>query len=907
MSLVAACTADHGAEDLGELTSIAPAELRVLGPGSVDTDGRHTCAIFEGGFVKCWGDNAYGQLGLGDTLDRGVSAATTYDDLPFVNLGTGRTAKAIATGSDHTCALLDDDTVKCWGYNSSGQLGLELESYLNIGDQPYEMGDNLPTVDLGTNGLGAPHTAKAIFAGHNATCALLEDDALKCWGSNNYGKLGLGRGLPYWTTVGSRSSEMGDDLPAVDLGTGLFATRVAIANDHMCALLNTGEVKCWGDNEDGNLGLMSGDPGSPAHTTDRGDAPGEMGDDLPVVYLGLDRTAKAITAGYNHTCVILDTDEVKCWGGNEAGELGLGDTNERGNDANEMSTLATVDLGLSLTGDHTAKAIAAGGNHTCVVLDDDRIKCWGSNSSGELGYEDWNQRGHTAASMGDGLPYVDVGTDIDSEDPLIPLSIVAGGDHTCVIDSGKRWIKCWGSDHDGRLGVGIPTDDGRRGDDSGEMGNALPYTPAGSQTAQGLSVGRNHACAHLTTGGVKCWGYNASGQLGLEDNVSRGDQPYEMGVYLSNTLIGDVTSVMAGSHFSCALKLLPSSSQTGITCWGANYVGSLGTGNAATLGDNAGEMASLDFIHLGAERTVTSASVGNGHACAVLDDGSVKCWGFNGSGQLGLGDKDNRGDGSGEMGDALDAIDLGPDRTAKAVSAGGGHTCALLDDDTVKCWGENNHGQLGLGDESDRGDALGEMGASLPTVPLGDGRTAKAISAGYDHTCALLDNNAVKCWGKNGYGQLGLGHTNDMGDGPNDMSMLPTVHLGPGRTAKAVSAGEDHTCALLDDDTIKCWGRNDRGQLGLHDTSPRGIGTGQMGSLLPRVDLGFGRTARAVVTSVTSPVTCALLDTNQIKCWGENLSGGLGSPGCGGATPHCGDDHFEMGDSLKVVDLGFED
>ena len=180
----------------------------------------------------------------------------------------------------------------------------------------------------------------------------------------------------------------------------------------------------------------------------------------------------------------------------------------------------------------------------------------------------------------------------------------------------------------------------------------------------------------------------------------------------------------------------------------------------------------------------------------MLDDDSVKCWGNNGDGRLGLGHTLDRGDGPGEMGDALPAVDLGTGRTAKMISIGGVHTCALLDDDSVKCWGWNNDGQLGLGHTSNRGDGPGEMGDDLDAVDLGTGRTAKMISAGDVHTCALLDDDSVKCWGDGSYGQLGLGDWSKRGDGPGEMGDdLDAVDLGTGRTAKMISVGSaSHVC-----------------------------------------------------------------------------------------------------------------
>ena len=131
------------------------------------------------------------------------------------------------------------------------------------------------------------------------------------------------------------------------------------------------------------------------------------------------------------------------------------------------------------------------------------------------------------------------------------------------------------------------------------------------------------------------------------------------------------------------------------------------------------------------------------------------------------------------------------------------------------------------------------MGDDLPPIDLGTGRTATAISTGSAHTCALLDDSTVKCWGHNTYGQLGQGSTTWLGDGPGEMGDdLPPIDLGTGRTAAAISAGDVHSSALLDDSTVKCWGHNDLGQLGQGSTTWLGDGPGEMGDDLPAVDLG---------------------------------------------------------------------
>ncbi|WP_437274434.1 hypothetical protein WME90_24615 [Sorangium sp. So ce375] len=423
------------------------------------------------------------------------------------------------------------------------------------------------------------------------------------------------------------------------------------------------------------------------------------------------------------------------------------------------------------------------------------------------------------------------------------------------------------------------------------------------QGAQALAVGKIHACAVLATGGLKCWGHNGFGQLGLGDAASRGDSAGEMGASLPLSFGANITAVTAGSQHTCALELDPSSSQPGLKCWGRNTSGELGLGDVASRGDEPGEMANLGFIDLGAGRSVKTASAGWSYTCAILDNDQVKCWGYNGAGQLGLGDASLRGDGPGEMGDNLPVVNLGTGRTAKAIATGTFHTCAILDNDQVKCWGSNGTGALGLGDTAEWGDGPGEMGDDLPVVDLGTGRTAKAIATGSFHTCAVLDNDQVKCWGNNTTGELGLGDTAARGKAPGEMGDdLPAVDLGTDRTAKTIAAGGRHTCALLDNDQVKCWGFNFTGELGIGDTFYRGDGPGEMADLLPTVNLGTGRTVKAV--SAGQYATCALLDTDEIKCWGDNGSGRLGSPGCSSPAGPCGDEPGEIGDALPVVDLG---
>jgi len=435
----------------------------------------------------------------------------------------------------------------------------------------------------------------------------------------------------------------------------------------------------------------------------RGDELNEMGDDLPVVHLGSSPVV-SLASRDDHTCAILSNGQVKCWGTNNLGQLGLGDTVRRGDQAGEMGgSLPAVNLGTG----RTATALAGGNEHTCALLDNAQVKCWGENTSGKLGL------GHTN-HMGDG---------------------------------------------------------------SGEMGDALSTVALGTgRTVQAVGSGNDHNCALLDNGQVKCWGQNTSGQLGLGDTVSRGDGPGELGDALGAVPLGsNAMAIAVGGAFSCALLTNGS-----VKCWGMNDYGQLGQGDVAARGDTAGEVAALQPINLGTSLTAIAIAAGSIHACAQLNTNEIKCWGGNQNGQLGLGHADNMGNAAGEMGNALPVVYLGSGVAVASVHGGRRHTCARLSNNTLKCWGLNASGQLGLGNTANRGDQANEMGDFLAAVSLGSGAHATNLALGFDHTCAVLNNGQTKCWGQNELGQLGLGNTLYMGNQAGEMGdALAAVDLGP--------------------------------------------------------------------------------------------------------------------------------
>ncbi len=358
---------------------------------SITTGRAHACAILDNDLLKCWGYNIFGQLGLGHTNDVGSQADDMGDSLPYVNLGTGRTVKQVAAGPFHTCAILDNDRIKCWGAGQNGRLGYGSTDI--VGDGPSEMGDDLPYVDLGTG-----QTAKAILAGASHNCAHLDNDTLKCWGKNDLGQLGRGDSTP---AIGDEPGEMGNALAPVQLGTGLSIKSVGgtSSDGHVnCVILDNGTLKCFGINNAGELGV------NPNDVTSFGLDSGDMGDNLPAVNLGSGRTAIATESNNNRTCAVLDDGTVKCWGYNYYGALGQGDTSDTAPEYRIGDELDPVQVGSG----RSVVSMAVGGYFTCVVLDNNAVKCWGSNTYGMLGLGDTADRGDEPGEMGDNLPSVNL-------------------------------------------------------------------------------------------------------------------------------------------------------------------------------------------------------------------------------------------------------------------------------------------------------------------------------------------------------------------------------------------------------------------------------------------------------------------------------------------------------------------
>lgn len=435
------------------------------------------------------------------------------------------------------------------------------------------------------------------------------------------------------------------------------------------------------------------------------------------------------------------------------------------------------------------------------------------------------------------------------------LSLHAGEGHTCVLLSGGA-MRCWGLNTWGQLGHGHSRN---VGDD--ESAASAGNLPLGEQVEQ-LAVGGHHTCALLDSGMVRCWGRNHAGQLGYGHTLNVGDDEAASSGGFVN-LGGPATRLVAGYAHTCALL------RTGaVRCWGLNAQGQLGYGHTRNVGDDESP-ASTGTVNVGG--SVRELVAGAWHTCALLETGTLRCWGRNDSGQLGYGH--TRGVGDDEAPASAASVDVGGPVVQLATSSTSQHTCARLGTGAVRCWGLNAGGQLGYGHTLNVGD--NESPASAGVSVAG---TVLQVATGAEHSCALLSSGSLKCWGRNESGQLGAG--ND-----TSLSAPPATTVALGATAFQVAAGAWHTCALVAPGETRCWGRNTWGQLGLGHTSNLGDNEAPTGPpnptlLAPRLVETFQSAATLTGSgSVTFRVRAMDPQGSRLSfSWASNPSFGTLSP-----------------------------
>ena len=409
---------------------------------------------------------------------------------------------------------------------------------------------------------------------------------------------------------------------------------------------------------------------------------------------------------------------------------------------------------------YSSSTVSASYDNTCAVLDNNSVKCWGEGQVGRGGWGDNSDRRtptHVLLGWQSGTP--SLATEVGQGSG-------ASGHHTCTIMVDGT-IQCWGEDFSGQIG---------HGGNSGWHTTPYPVAMPAGKTAIQVSNGGHHTCAIMDDHSLYCWGENSEGIVGTGQRGNDHTTPYPIDLPAGRTAV----AVSTGWKNSCVIL----DDGTGM-CWGLNTVGQIGDGTTTnrdeptpiTILPTSSTLAAI-AIGGGGGTGATNGSESGTTTCALLNNGSVACWGKNDVGQF--------GDGTTISSTSPKYALLPPGRTAISIDVGRFHACSILDDNSSVCWGNNTDGQIG------DGTTITRLTPTYVDFPNGHFST---ISTGQYHTCGVASNASVHCWGKHEDGALGLGTS----DGVNiqDSDIPAYVELGdinPNSTVLAsASLGErDH-------------------------------------------------------------------------------------------------------------------
>lgn len=676
-----------GTEDYSYIARSTPALIPSLEDESINdyaTGGYNTCIINEQGGLFCWGDNNWQQLGNPDYPNWSYG-------VPVPVKGLSSDVFKVSIGNGFMCAIKTDGDIYCWGLDYAASYSSEDREWI-INDQPVNVGH-----------LDNP---KDIYSSGGSTCALSTSGEAFCWGLNDRGQLGL-EGVTYQPIPTQISL---NNIKTMSLG-----------DSHTCAITEDGnfltKLWCWGENKNGELGRNPQDL---------------LFSNAPLEVNQLNGEPVDIATGKGHTCAIIQNDglnSVKCWGDNDEGQLGIGNTTDVYEPTDVVNPTDAVE-------------ITAGDAFTIILTNDGAIKSWGANTEGQLGNGYFFRRQ---------LP-------INITNELGPLAdVVSGENHTCALTELGR-VYCWGGNLYGQLGNG------------NTHYSDLPESVIGLDSGVvAISAGPYHNCALLNDSKLKCWGYNIAGSLGTGDSINESlSTPSFVVNQEGGEPLSGVQKVDTGGWHTCALML-----DGKIKCWGSSYFGQVGI--LPSENDIVKYPINVNF-----DGKFVDVTLGLDHTCAIDDKGDAYCWGVNYNGELGIGSSDfeKHPTPTKVMNiSELKLIDAGGSRTCSLTSTGGvycwgggsnqhtpisidglengvtslstggsftyleHHTCALMEGTgAVKCFGYNNYSQLGDG-------TYNFFGEDIPVDVLGLAGNVTRISTGAKSSCALFLSGAAACWG----------------------------------------------------------------------------------------------------------------------------------------------------------------
>jgi alpha-tubulin suppressor-like RCC1 family protein len=749
----------------------ATATIRVLGVWtSVAAGDHHTVGVKSDGTLWAWGNNYYGQLGDGTTINR----------LRPVRIGAEQNWVSVSAGADYTVAIKNEGqgrSLYAWGANAYGQLG---DGTFTDRNAPVRIGVNFEWT--------------AVSARGHHTVAIKHDGTLWAWGDNTFGQVGDGGGTvqPVRTEIIARDQN-GTAFP-------LRWSTVSAGTGHTLAIATNGMLWAWGRNDAGQLGVNDTNPRL---------VPARVGSDND--WLDVDGGG-AHSVGIRRSAVGATQGNLWVWGDNSERQLG---------GASGTSSLVPIQLGL----DTTWVRVFAGESHTMAVNANQTLWGWGRNARGELGL----------AQSTSGIEPTPV--QLGNQNNRLFFSADSGFAHTVLLTA------------DGRLLVS-------GANASGEVGNGdvaakvAPVQVSGAVTNwadASLAAGWDHSAAITSGGALWTWGSNAYGQLGDGTRVDR-DVPVQIPAGAGLTW----QTVSAGEAHTVAIR-----SDGRVFTWGDNSLGQLGRALGAN-GERCPAAPSLCGAptsgeipqFLGFDPWVGVAA-GASHTVAITRDGSLWAWGNNEFGQVGNGAASIREPVPVLVERYLSTPYGGPSRKWIAVAAAGDHTLGIkeLYDGSVRtftvwAWGRNDVGQVGDGTQGSR---------SSP-VQIGTAVNWRSVSAGFHHSFATNSMGELWRWGSNLAGQLGIG--------PDPIALAPVRSDAASWTS--AWGGGSHSVGIMQDGTLWTWGRNNAGQLGNGTTVDR---------LIP-VQIGVGSTWATAAAGLGH--TLAVRSGGSLWAWGNNDVGQLG-------------------------------
>ncbi len=879
-------TGDPGNRDLAAAVTPSPVLAGQTVTG-VATGIAHSLALRADGKLIAWGSNSHGALGDSTTTDRFEPVAVNQ-----AGALAGRTVVAVDAGFGFSVALTSDGQVFCWGFNDSGQLG---------SGSSIIAGSPVP-VSVSTSGLLAGRTVVAISAGYSHVLALCADGTLATWGENSFHQLGDG-------TTTSTNVPVAVDASGALAGKSVIA--IAAGGTHNLALCADGTLVSWGDNGSGKLG-------------DGTTVSSAVPIDISAKGVLAGRQVVKIAAGSAHSLAACSDATLAGWGFDGSGRLGTG----TGIDQLLPSEVDRMEMPAGIT----VRRLGASAQNSMAYLADGSVFTWGFHLEGQLGYGS-DEPGYiplpvSTEPLAEGEVFLDAKSGMNSAHtlaivavPQVPRirvfrdsvsltaragtcnfgSAAADGQIPMTLDLqnpglvplGISGIAIEGRDAadfsfappisfeipaggsvplsltfaagpglERRAMLRISTDDPSLPEFTSRLSatvrgtldavwsgpDDIPLTVEGFSAA-GSTVNLGLAHAPATGATLKLIEHLGGGVIeGVFDNLAQGQLVVLVHEGVTYRFIADY---FGGDGNDLVLRW----AETRMLAWGYNHEFQLGDGSQS-------DRTLPHAVELQGGGEVMKAYTGWSGSFALLADGSLRAWGNNSGGQLGIGSTVTPQ----PVPTPVDASGILAGKKVTAVSAGHEFTVALCDDGTLAAWGWNDEGNLGP-------SATGPFSASpLEMPPTGAlaGKRVVAIATGQLHSLALCSDGTIAAWGGNWQGSLGNGGSFSQ----STPVAVSTRGILAGKRVIAIAAGNGHSLALCDDGTLAAWGSNADGQLGDGTDTHRRVPVA-----VDRAGVLAGRTVVAIAAGFAHSL--ALCADGTIVGWGSNSGGQLGLEGSG--------------------------